>query len=115
MSAGKYDLTLEQGATVTQVLTWKDYLGTPVNLTGFTARMQARRQVNDLEILLDLTTANSGIVLGGVLGTVAINISAAATALISGVAVYDLELVSGSSVVTRLVEGKIFFSPQVTR
>ena len=42
MAAGLYDITIEQGATFQMNLTWKDSTGSPVNITGYTARMQVR-------------------------------------------------------------------------
>lgn len=114
MSAGKYDLTIEQGATLAQVFTYKDPNGTAINLTGYAARCQVRRAIGSTSTLLDLTTENGGITLGGVAGTVTLNATATATALLSGNGVYDIELVSGANVY-RLVEGTVFIKPNVTR
>lgn len=114
MSAGTLDLSIEQGATYNLVLTWK-IDGTAVNLTGYTARLQARVDVEDSEVILSMTTLD-GITLGGVLGTITLNLSAAATtALIPGTYVYDLEMAAGSGIVTRLVQGELIISPEVTR
>lgn len=115
MTAGKYDLTIEQGATLAQVFTWRDSSDALVNLTGYTARCQVRRTLSDPDTLLSLTTENSGITLGGVLGTIQLNATAAVTALLSGKGVYDLELISGGGTVTRLIEGGVYFAPEVTR
>ena len=41
--AAVYDITIEQGATFRLSLVWKDSSNVPVNLTGYTARMQVRR------------------------------------------------------------------------
>lgn len=111
MLAGVLNLTIEQGATFTQRLTWK-VDGVAVNLTGYTARMKVRERLNEPAII-SLTTG-SGIVLGGAAGTVDITISAANTALLNyGKYIYDLELVNGATV-TRLVKGKITVDPEVT-
>lgn len=114
MTAGKYPLTIEQGATLAQVFTWRDSSDALVNLTGYTARCQVRRTLSDPDTLLSLTTENGGITLGGSAGTIQLNASATATAALSGKGVYDLELISGSTV-TRLIEGTVYFSPEVTR
>jgi hypothetical protein len=117
MAAGKKNIIVEKGATFKMVLTWNDSNNVPVNLTGYTARMQVRKTVNDSVKLLDLTTENGAIVLGGALGTITITGLATDTAAIaSGIksGVYDLELVSGA-VVTRLLEGTVEIRDEVTR
>lgn len=115
MAAGLYDITIEQGATFQMNLTWKDSTGTPVNLTGYTARMQVRENYEAESTLVSLTSTGGDIVLGGVLGTIAITIAASATqSLQLDEAVYDLELVNGTTV-TRLLQGKAVISREVTR
>jgi hypothetical protein len=114
--AGEYHITIEQGATFARTLTWRDGSGSLVNLTGFTARMQVRRTVEDATVILELTTENSGITLGGAAGTITLSASATATAALDAKpAVYDLELVSSGGVVTRLLEGNVIISRNVTR
>jgi hypothetical protein len=114
MAAGKLDLTVEQGATYSQTLTWK-IDGTAVNLTSYTAKMQARVDVNSDSTILSLTQA-AGLTLGGVLGTIKIDLTATQTAALSpSNYVYDLELTSSAGVVTRLVQGTFTVSAEVTR
>lgn len=116
MAAGTLNLTIEQGTTWVSVLTWK-INGTAVNLTGYAARMQARRATGSVAKVLDLTsTPAAGITLGGVLGTITITLTEAQTKAIDpGTLVYDLELVSPSGEVTRLVQGHIDVPAEVTR
>ena len=116
ISPGNYDLTIYQGATFSQTLTWKDASDALVNLTGYTARMMARTSIDAASPFLTLTTENGCITLGGATGTIALSISATDTATISAQGgVYDLELVSGSGVVTRLLSGNVFINREVTR
>lgn len=117
------NLTCYQGASWDYQLTWNTTSGTvtsPVNLTGYSARMQVRTSHYDSTVLLSLTSG-SGITLGGTAGTIYLEASATTTA---GMAtansqqeqyVYDLELVSGAGYVTRLVQGSFFLNPEVTR
>lgn len=113
--AGTHDIVCDQGATFTRVFTWQDSTGVPVNLTGYTARMQVRATINSASTLLSLTTENSGIALGGAAGTVTITATATQTAAVAaGCYVYDLELVIGSTVV-RLVQGQFTVDGEVTR
>jgi hypothetical protein len=113
--AGTHDIVCDQGATFTRVFTWQDSTGVPVNLTGYTARMQVRATIDSASTLLSLTTENSGIALGGAAGTVTITATATQTAAVAaGCYVYDIELVIGSTVV-RLVQGQFTVDGEVTR
>lgn len=116
MTAATYNITVEQGATFTLDLVYKDNVGTPIDLTGYTARMQIRRSYSATSPLATFTTENGRIVLGTTDGTVSVTGEAALTASI-GVrnAVYDLELISPTGVVTRLIRGSVSVSPEVTK
>lgn len=88
----------------------------PIDLTGCTARMQVRSEVESPDVLIELTTENGRITLGGVDGTVDLLISAADTAAIDwDGGVFDLEIVHPGGQVTRLAEGSVSVSPEVTR
>jgi len=121
MAATEYDFiddqAIEQGTTWARQFIWKDSEGTPVDLSGYTARMQLRTNVAATgEPLLELSTENGGITLGGIAGTVDIVAAAEQTAamtVLSGV--YDLELVSDQGIVTRLLQGRFKVSREVTR
>jgi len=117
MRPGTYNISIVQGATFDQIFTWKDSFGVPTNLTGFTARMQVRSEVGAAGApLLELTTDNGGIVLGGTAGTIRIIVTATLSAALNyDFGVYDLELVSAAGVVTRLLEGSAALSPEVTK
>jgi hypothetical protein len=112
----RYDLEIKQGATLSLTATWRDSTGTVINLTGYTARMQVRSAYDATGTILSLTSS-SGITLGGSAGTIAITASATVTAALTAPwsGVWDLELVSGGGVVTRLLEGAATVSPEVTR
>ena len=116
MTAGTYTITIEQGATFSLPITWKDQLGNAVNLTGYTARLQVREEVESATPFLTLTTENGGIALGGAAGTITLTVTATATAaLTASKGVYDLELISGGGVITRLLEGLVVIKKEVTR
>lgn len=116
MSAGVYDFYIEQGATFNQPLVWKDSSGTAVNVTGYTARMQIRKTVDATTVILTLTTENGRITVGTSNGLITLLVSAADTAaLTSFCGVYDLEVISPTGVVTRLLEGQVEVSKEVTR
>lgn len=110
-------LTIFQGATFQKTLTWK--VGKPpqpVDLTGCSARMQVRPQVASATVLLELTTDNGRILLGGPAGTVQLQLTPAETAPLAFVAaVYDLEIVHPGGQVRRLASGQVKLNPEVTR
>lgn len=114
--AGYYDIKIDQGATYRQEFIWKDSAGDPIDLTSYTARMQIRRKVSSTAAEHEATTENSGIAITAGTGSVVVTISATDTAAFEFTkGVYDLELISGSGVVTRLLEGTVEVSPEVTR
>lgn len=116
MAAAPYDILIEQGATFQLNLVYKDSSGTPIDISGYTARMQVRRTYDAPTPLLNLTTENGCITLGGVAGTVEVEAPADVTdALPPKDSVYDLELISPAGVVTRLIRGAATISPEVTK
>ena len=117
MSAGYHHFIIEQGATFGQTLTLKDSTGTVINLTGYaSAQMDLRENPDATDPIISLTTANSRITLGGSAGTVTLNISATDTAALSvDDGVFDLEIVSGGNVVTRLIEGTYSIRRNISR
>lgn len=115
MAAAKYKLKIEQGATLRQPFIWLAG-GAPVNLTGWTGRMQIRQDVTSSIALATLSTANGGIVIDGPSGKFSMYMTAAQTAALSfDTAVYDLELVAVNGDVIRIIQGDVVLSPEVTR
>lgn len=114
MSAGAYDITCEQGATFTRILTVKDSNGDARNLSSYTARMHVRRTTTSSSTLIELTTENGRIDLNAS-GQITLSLSAAETAAIAEGGVYDLELIDSSANVERVVEGAFILSLEVTR
>lgn len=116
MPAKQLDITIEQGATFVMNLTWKS-AGSPVDLTGYTAKMQARWSYSDATPLVTFTTADNTITLGGALGTISVSGMATITGLTKPrTGVYDLELTeTATGKVTRLLQGAAHISPEVTK
>lgn len=115
MRPGKYNFVCPQGATFSKQLS---YLidSVPVDLTGYTARMQVREKPSSATKILDLTTENDSISLGDQSGTIQIDIPASVTeTIVPKTYVYDLELVSSGDFVIRLLEGQFTVTPEVTR
>ena len=116
MTAGFHHFVIEQGATFSKVLTLKDSSDAVVDLTGYaSAEMDLRKNAEGSEVLT-LTTGNSRISLGGNAGTVTLTISATDTASMTvDDGVYDLEIVSGGGVVTRILEGTYSVRPNISK
>jgi hypothetical protein len=88
----------------------------PVDLAGFTARMQIREKLTSTATIKDLTTGNGGVVLDNTLKTITIFMSATDTAALTfSTAVYSLELVSSGGIVTQLITGNMTLVQEVTR
>lgn len=118
MPAAKKNLTIEQRATFTHRLTWKDAKGKPINLTGCLARMQVRPSYDSTEVLVELSTENGRIILTPLAGVIELRIAANDTDSLSfDSAVYDLkvEFPGTPSTEIRLLEGQIKVSPGVTQ
>jgi hypothetical protein len=114
---GRYDMTVYQGANFERVLTWT--LGdpaTPVNLTGYSARMQLRTYPPSETVVLELTTENGRISMGGAAGTINLAVTADDTeGLAANQYAYDLEVIEGNGFVTRLLQGFVTVDAEVTR
>jgi len=121
MAAGQYNFTIEQGATLKKQFTYKDSTGAIVDLTGYDARMQIRSSIGSSDTLADLNNDSLGGLAilattgSAVSGTIELHIHADSSSLYTfDQAVYDLEIQYGD-VVTRLLQGRIKLSKEVTR
>ncbi len=126
MAAGNYTFTIEQGATTDFQIDWKDSDGNPVDLTDYSARMQMRSTYGSSGTLYAKLTSTlysdgTGLNMSGsnsafppTSGSIGVIISAASSSNFTfSEALYDLEMVSGSYV-TRLLQGKVKLSKEVT-
>jgi hypothetical protein len=121
MLAGTYNIYCEQGATFGRFMTIEvpdeidPEITTPYDLTDYTARMQVRRTIDNGTVMAELTTENGLITLGGVLGTIEIQMPAEMTASLSTSGVYDLEIINSGGQVSRVVQGSFTLNQEVTR
>jgi hypothetical protein len=132
MPAEHLDMTRANGLHIEQGADWDytmvyaadaDASGnpiSPINLTGFTARMALKVAKNAPDPpIIALTTTNGRIVLGGTAGTIHLHIVASDTSSIPAVPTdstyyYDLELVNPAGFVERLLEGQVVVTEEVT-
>jgi hypothetical protein len=117
MAAATVNLpVVEKGSTYRHSLTWKDSSNIPINLIGASARMQIRESYLSTSPLIELNTFNGRITISPGLGKIDLYISAEDTTTLEGIGgIYDLEVIFTSGDITRLIEGKIIFKPEVTR
>ena len=136
MVAGKYKIICQQGSTFDLQLTLQytnpDYATgcggaevcpefLPWDLTGYTARMQVRKYIDSGSAMATLNTENLSsyrITLGNpnpTDGTIALFIRAEDTRTILTSGVYDIEIISPSNEVDRILQGEFFLSPEVTK
>jgi len=126
MAAGRYSFTIEQGTTLDFNVQYLDSNSTPVDLTDYSGRMQIRPTLTSNDVIITLSSSRAedgtGLNFSGSNGTtpptsgsIGVFISAASSSLFNfNEAVYDLEIYSGS-IVTRILEGKVKLSKEVTR
>jgi len=128
MAAGNYSFTIEQGTTVNFEVQYTDSGSNPINLTGYSGKMQIRSNfANDqpttyATLSSSLAPDGTGLNFSGSAGTnppssgsIGIYISAASSSAFTFTkAKYDLEITSGSTV-TRLLQGVVTLSKEVTQ
>jgi len=126
MAAGKYNFIVEQGSQHEVTFVYKDSTGTAIDLTGSRVRMAVKDHITDTEFVYRATsdsTADTDYVdhfdiltqTGTDVGKFTLTIPSSVTDLFTfNQGVYDLELVTSASVVSRIIEGKFKVKPQVT-
>ena len=127
MSAGIYNILLEQGTTVDFKIQYENVSGSAINLTGYGATMQIRSNYADnnpttyitlsSSLASDCTGLNMSSASSGYIG---IFISACSSSTLNFPnARYDLEIFSGSAgscpITTRILEGQVNLSKETTR
>lgn len=111
MPALEYNLAVEQGSTFRRSIPVLDDTGVPLNVTGWSARGQIRLTHRDRTVAYDL---------GPHLEVAGTNVELVIPAEDSSLwtwrwAVYDVEVVDLIGNPTRLIQGSVSVSPEVTR
>lgn len=116
MAAGKYNFLIEQGAHFNYTLNVTDDSGTITDLTSYTGKMQIKSSTSASTSILELSTTGSYMSITGGTGTVTLSVPNTVTSSLSfDTAVYDLIITSPTGIVTRLLEGSVNLSTQVTK
>lgn len=122
MAAGKYAMLIEQGATLDLELLYKDSTNTPIDVRSLTGKLQIKSDYADNSPTTYLTLTNpvvngTGIdfTTSGSAGIIGIKASATNTSTLTfDTAVYDFEITDTNGTVTRLLQGTVQLSKQVT-
>lgn len=115
-TAGTYPIKVDQGATLYFGLILKNNRKQVRPLTGATARMQVRKTASSPTALLELTTANGGLVIDAPAGMITVNATDSQTgAIADGKYVYDIEVVWPDGKVERVLMGSFTVRGEVTR
>ena len=109
--ATKANLVVDQGTTFSTTLTLTDDYGDPLILSGFAVSSQLRKWYTSSNSVAFAAVSNTST------GTITLSLSSNQTSsLVAGRYVYDVELTETSSnAVSRIVEGIVTVTPQVTR
>ena len=107
--ATKVNLVIDQGSTFTTSITFNDDTGNAINFSSYTGQAQMRKHFsssNSTSFSVSLTSN----------GVVTLSLTANQTGnLVAGRYVYDLEVTDNSNQISRLIEGIVTVTPNVTR
>ena len=125
--AARYSFTIDQGSTTQFEVVYADGNNVPIDLTGYTAKMQLRPAPGSETLYATLSTTispnGSGLYTTGLpsnpkpttSGSIGVFMSAAlTTGFTFDECSYDLEITNGSYV-DRVIEGKIKINKEVTK
>ena len=87
---------------------------TPINLTGATARLQLRTTVTG-PVVIEATTINSKLVVGGTNGLIELAMPPADTVGLLGTYLWDLELTYADGVIKTVAGGRLVVTADITR
>ena len=125
----RLDFVVRRGSTLRRSITWysdpvwtdrtetelNTGASTPVDLTGYTGRMQIRSDDRNNTLIQELTTENGGLAFGGVAGTITFFISDTDTeAITEDDSVYDFEVIEPGGDVVPFLAGKFTMQDQIT-
>jgi hypothetical protein len=105
----KANLFIDQGTTYSTKLKLADTDGNGIDLTTYTANGQIRKHYSSSNSVTFTTSLNA-------LGDVVLSLTANATAnMTAGRYVYDIELTDSAGRISRIIEGIVTITPNVTR
>lgn len=123
MSAGRYDLKIDQGADYRLALKWKDTDGVAINLQGWKVCLQIRNEITSKAIVLEihnqLLTDENIILTFTAAQTSSVKIDPKKLVWVEDkqaqLMVYDIELTAPDGKKSRFIQGFARIYPQVTQ
>ena len=106
----KSNIIIDQGVDYEVSINMRDANTTPIDLTGFTGKAQLRKYHTSS------SAVDFQVIIAPESGEVTLSMNSATTSTISpGRYVYDCVLYSNNNIVSRVLEGIVTITPQVTR
>ena len=107
--ATKVNLVVDQGTTFTTSITFNDENGNTINFSTYSGAAQMRKHfTSSNSIVFEVLLTSNGVV--------TLSLTANQTGnLVAGRYVYDLEVTDSSNQISRLIEGIVTVTPNVTR
>jgi hypothetical protein len=113
--AGQKNFEVDQNATFSFVIEYKDNNGNAIDLTGSSAKMQVRDIAGGTKLAVSLTSPSGGIVIDPALGKLTIKLTPTQTnKLFYPKSSYDIMLIDSNANKTKLLEGFMSLSRSVT-
>jgi uncharacterized protein YndB with AHSA1/START domain len=113
--AGQKNFEVDQNATFSFVVEYKDEDGNAIDLTGASAKMQVRDVKGGTKLAVTLTSPSGGIVIAGSLGKLTVTLTPTQTnKLFYPKSVYDIMVVDSNANKIKLLEGFMTLNRSVT-
>lgn len=113
--AGQKNFEVDQNATFTFIVEYKDNNGLPIDLTGATAKMQVRDTKGGTKLAFSLTSPSGGIIIDPTNGKLTIKITPTQTnKMFYPKSSYDIMVVDSNGNKIKLLEGFMTLSRSVT-
>jgi hypothetical protein len=113
--AGQKNFEVDQNATFSFIVEYKDNNGLPINLTGATAKMQVRDTKGGDKLAFSLTSPSGGIIIDPLNGKLTIKITPTQTnKLFYPKSSYDIMITDSNANKIKLLEGFMTLSRSVT-
>lgn len=108
------DFEIDQYASFQTTVTWKDDDGTPINMTGYSVKMDIKTGY-DGDLIVGLTSADDSIDLNEAAGQMTVTLTPVQTGAFSFVrAFYDIVVTSPTGFATRILEGTFLLNKGIT-
>ena len=105
------NIYIDQGTSFSNTITVNDAVGSPLNLSGYTAASQMRKSYSS-SVAYNL----NAVIASEVNGQVRITLTPTQSAAIpAGRYLYDVEITSSGGAKTRVVEGIVVVTPEITK